>query len=93
MVDDTSRLLGLDGLAVVGVDDAPGGPVDSNAPAMVTGMPWTEPVTTTLPGHQVEMLRAILAEGQARSMSAWIAEAVAKRLADPENAAARRRPR
>jgi hypothetical protein len=43
---------------------------------------WTEPVTTVLPGHQVEVIRAIVAAGQARSMSAWVAEAVAKQLAD-----------
>jgi len=49
---------------------------------MVVGMAWTEPVTTVLPGHHVEFIRTIVAEGQARSMSAWIAEAVAKRLAD-----------
>jgi len=49
---------------------------------MVVGMAWTEPVTTVLPGHHVEFIRTIVAEGQARSMSAWIAEAVAKLLAD-----------
>lgn len=44
-------------------------------------MPWTEPITTTLPGNQVEILRTMVATGHAISISAWIAAAVAEQLA------------
>jgi len=44
-------------------------------------MPWTETVTATLPGTHVEAIRAIVAAGHARSVSAWIATAVAEHLA------------
>jgi hypothetical protein len=43
-------------------------------------MPWTEPVTVTFPGAQVEIIRGVVTAGQARSMSAWIAEAMAQQL-------------
>lgn len=44
-------------------------------------MPWTEPVTVTLPGKHAAILKAMVARGQARSVSAWIAAAVAAQLA------------
>jgi Arc/MetJ-type ribon-helix-helix transcriptional regulator len=52
-------------------------------------MPWTEAVTTTLPGNQVEVLRAMVAAGRAKSMSAWIAAAVAVQLASDAGRTAR----
>jgi hypothetical protein len=49
----------------------------------VCGM-WTEPATVTLPGEHLAILRELVADGQARSVSAWIADAVAERLAARE---------
>lgn len=48
----------------------------------VAGMPWTEPVTVTLPGEQVAIIKARVAKGRTRSVSAWIAAAVGEQLAD-----------
>jgi hypothetical protein len=60
----------------------------SESPATVIDRLWTEPVTVSLPGRQVLVLRAMVAAGQTQSMYALIAEAVAKQVSDRENAAA-----
>jgi hypothetical protein len=50
-------------------------------PASVDDVPWTEPGTVTLPGKHVATLKAMVAHGRARSVSAWIAATVAAQLA------------
>lgn len=37
-------------------------------------------MTVTLPGEQVAIIEAMVADGEAKSVSAWIAAAVAERL-------------
>jgi hypothetical protein len=60
----------------------------SESPTTVIDLPWTEPVTVTLPGRHVQVRRAMVAAGQTQSMSALIAKAVAKQVSDRENAVA-----
>lgn len=52
----------------------------ANTPGLRLSLVWTERVTVTLPGHHAEMLRARVAAGEARSVSAQVAAAVAEHL-------------